>query len=133
MHSSRILASLLSALVVAPWGAIASPPSQFTMAQVLHYPFATELASAEQADVIAWVNSIDGVRNIWMARGPVFMPVQVTHYSEDDGQEITQLAFSPDGKRLVFVLGGDHDANWPAEGNLAPDPASSAQQPVTAI
>jgi dipeptidyl aminopeptidase/acylaminoacyl peptidase len=31
------------------------------------------------------------------------------------------------------VLGGDHDANWPAEGNLAPDPASSPEQPAVAI
>jgi dipeptidyl aminopeptidase/acylaminoacyl peptidase len=133
MNSLRILASLLPVLVLAPCGATASPSSQFTMAQVLRYPFATELASAEQADAIAWVNSIDGVRNVWMARGPAFKPVQVTHYSEDDGQEITQLTFSPDGSHLVFVLGGDHDANWPAEGNLAPDPASLPQQPVTAI
>jgi dipeptidyl aminopeptidase/acylaminoacyl peptidase len=133
MNSLRILVSLLPALVLAPCGATAGPPSQFTMAQVLHYPFATELAAAEQADAIAWVNSIEGVRNVWVARGPGFMPVQVTHYSEDDGQEISQLTFSPDGARLVYVLGGDHDANWPAEGNLAPDPASSTQQPVTAI
>ncbi len=59
--------------------------------------------------------------------------MQVTHYTEDDGQEITQLTFSPDGTRLVYVRGGDHDANWPAEGNLAPDPTSSPEQPVVAI
>ena len=43
----------------------------------------------------------------------------VVPFSEDDGQEITNLAFSPDGEVLVFVRGGDHDANWPAEGGLA--------------
>lgn len=133
MSKFGILACLLSALIFAPCTTEASAASQFTMAQVLHYPYATELAAAEQGDAIAWVNNIDGVRNIWMARRPAFAPIQVTQYTEDDGQEITQLTFSPDGSRLVYVLGGDHDANWPAEGNLAPDPTSSPQQPVTAI
>lgn len=103
------------------------------MAQVLHYPYASELASAEQGDVIAWVCDLDGVRNVWLARGPAFAPARLTQYTEDDGQEITQLTFSPDGSRLVYVRGGDHDANWPAEGNLAPDPTSSPEQPVTTI
>ena len=77
--------------------------------------------------------NLDGVRNVWIARGPSFTPSKATQYLDDDGQEITQLTFSPDGSRLVFVLGGDHDANWPAEGNLSPDPSSSPEQPVTAI
>jgi dipeptidyl aminopeptidase/acylaminoacyl peptidase len=107
--------------------------SGFSMAQVLHYPFAAELAAAERGDAIAWVCNLDGVRNVWVARGPAFAPAKVTAFNDDDGQEITQLTFSPDGSRLVFVLGGDHDANWPAEGNLSPDPSSSPEQPTTAI
>jgi dipeptidyl aminopeptidase/acylaminoacyl peptidase len=130
MNKARILLGLMSTLIIAPYAASAGSQTQFTMAQVLHYPYVTELAAAEQADAIAWVNNIDGVRNIWVARGPAFTPNQATHFTEDDGQEITQLTFSPDGMRLLFVLGGDHDSNWPAE---APDPASSPQQPVTAI
>jgi dipeptidyl aminopeptidase/acylaminoacyl peptidase len=105
----------------------------FTLAQVLHYPYATELASAERGDAIAWVRNVDGVRNVWFAHGPDFTAVQLTRYTEDDGQELTQLTFSPDGTRLVYVRGGDHDANWPAEGNLAPDPTSSPEQPLTTI
>jgi dipeptidyl aminopeptidase/acylaminoacyl peptidase len=120
-------------LVLAPFDMRAAPLAEFTMAQVLHYPYTSQLAAAEQGDVIAWVRSLDGVRNIWVARGPVYAPLQITQYTEDDGQEITQLTFSPDGTRLVFVRGGDHDANWPAEGNLQPDPASSPEQPETAI
>jgi Tol biopolymer transport system component len=30
---------------------------------------------------------------------------------------------------IVYVRGGDHGANWPAEGNLQPDPNGSPQQP----
>ena len=111
----------------------AAPGGDFSMSQVLDYPDAAELAAAEHADVIAWVRTLGGVRNIWIARGPEFRAVRITNYREDDGQEITQLTFSPDGSRLVFVRGGDHDANWPAEGNLAPDPASSTQQPQVAL
>jgi hypothetical protein len=47
----------------------------------------------------------------------------------DDGQELSNLAFSPDGKTIVYVRGGDHGATWNAEGNLPPNPSSSAVQP----
>jgi dipeptidyl aminopeptidase/acylaminoacyl peptidase len=133
MLNFRSLRLVFPALLLAPLAMSAIPRPRFTMAQVLHYPYATQLAAAEHADVIAWVRNVDGVRNVWLARGPAFTPLQVTHFTDDDGQEITQLTFSPDGTRLVFVLGGDHDANWPAEGGLSPDPASSPEQPATAI
>lgn len=132
MHTRRSLIWMLAIFLV-PLAVQAASRSTFTMGQVLHYPYASELAAAERGDVIAWVRNIDGVRNIWIARGPTFTPLQVTQYTQDDGQEITQLNFSPDGSRLVFVLGGDHDANWPAEGNLAPNPGSSPEQPQAAI
>ena len=122
------------------WGSMAlscmaqaAPQAPFTMAQVLHSPFATELAAAERGDAIAWVRDLDGARNIWFAHGPDFAPIQLTHNTEDDGQEITQLTFAPDGSHLVYVRGGDHDANWPAEGNLAPDPSASPEQPLVTL
>src|SRR6185312_6964848 len=49
---------------------------------------------------------------------------RATSYTSDDGQELTNLAFTPDGNTVVYVRGGDHDANWEAPGKLAPDPAS---------
>jgi dipeptidyl aminopeptidase/acylaminoacyl peptidase len=126
-------AAAILAIALAPFCARASVPGDFSMAQVLNYAYATELAAAERGDAIAWVRNVAGRRNVWVARGPDFTPRQVTQYDEDDGQEITQLTFSPDGSQLVFVRGGDHDANWPAEGNLAPDPTSSPTQPQTEI
>ncbi len=131
---ARMLGILLCAFwLTLPLIVNAASPGQYSLEQVLHYPYDSQLASAPSADIIAWVRNIDGVRNVWVAPGPAFVPLQITHYGEDDGQEITQLTFSPDGARLAYVRGGDHDANWPAEGNLSPDPASSVEQPTTAI
>ena len=120
---------LLSAMLLA--GAAAAAPARtgtFTMEQVLGYPFPTEMTASPRGDAIAWVLDERGVRNVWTAAAPAFEPRQLTQYTGDDGQELTNLTFSPDGRYLVFVRGGDHDENWPAEGNLAPDPASSPEQ-----
>ena len=132
MNTFRIAICTVMTVLLTPLAAVAAAPG-FTMAQAIHYPYESQLVAAERADVIAWVRTFEGVRNIWIARGPDFTPRQVTHYTQDDGQEITQITFAPDGSRLVYVLGGDHDGNWPAEGNLAPDPAASPQQPVAAL
>jgi dipeptidyl aminopeptidase/acylaminoacyl peptidase len=101
------------------------------MEQVISYPFVPELDAAEKGDAIAFVRVLKGVRNVWVADGPAFKPRQVTQYTQDDGQEITQLTFSPDGKHLLYVRGGDHDANW--DEKLQPDPNSSTTEPKITI
>ena len=39
----------------------------------------------------------------------------------------------PTARRCVYVRGGDHDANWAAAGDLAPDPDSALEQPKVTI
>jgi dipeptidyl aminopeptidase/acylaminoacyl peptidase len=116
-------------------GPLASPETSVPadLPAFLAYPFVSELVAAPHGGVLAWVETVRGVRNIWVARGPGFAPRQITHNTRDDGQELTTLSLSPDGATLVWVRGGDHDANWPADGNLAPDPASSPVQPQVEI
>ena len=125
----------LTLLVASPIGPAAAqaPPPGLTLEQALSYPFISGLVAAERADRIAWVQDVRGVRNVWVAEGPAFTPRQATRYAEDDGQEITQLTFSPDGSRLLYVRGGDHDANWPADKALAPDPAGDPEEPKVTI
>jgi dipeptidyl aminopeptidase/acylaminoacyl peptidase len=113
--------------------ATAQPARAPTLAQFLAYPFVSDLVSADRADRIAWVETVKGVRNIWTAEGPAFTPRALTHATEDDGQELTGLVFSSDGETLLYVRGGDHDANWPADGDLQPDPNASPEQPKVTI
>ncbi len=111
----------------------ATKPEHFSMAQVANVPYPSGLIAAEQGNRIAWVLNKRGVRNIWLAEAPAFIPRQLTRYTDDDGQELTQLTFAPDGTWLLFVRGGDHDANWPAKGDLAPDPGSTSVESKIAI
>ena len=106
-----------------------APANTFTLDRVLDYPFPANLVAAPKGQTIAWTFNERGSRNIYVAEGPDFQPRRVTPYLEDDGQELTGLAFAPDGKTIVYVRGGDHGANWPAEGNLQPNPNSSGGQP----
>src|SRR6185437_5984593 len=123
-----VFAAFVAATGVLPPAAIAAQSKTgFALAQVLSYPFPLGLTSAEHGDRVAWVIDQNGVRNVWIANAPDFKPHQVTRFTQDDGQEITQLTFSPSGDALVFVRGGDHDANWPVK--VAVDPASSPVEP----
>jgi dipeptidyl aminopeptidase/acylaminoacyl peptidase len=110
-----------------------SSPAGFTLAQVMSYPFPDNLVAAPSGARVAWTFDQRGVRNIYVADGPEFVPRKITAYDVDDGQELTGLAFSEDGNTLVYVRGGDHGSNWPAEGNLMPDPTSSPVQPKLQI
>ncbi len=123
----KMLGAAVAALLLGS-GAPASA-ANFTIADVLSYPFVSGLVSAPGADRIAWVRMVRGVRNVWVADGPAYAPRQVTAFAADDGQELMELTFSPDGQVLAFTRGGDHDANWPAKGGLEPNPTSSSTQP----
>ncbi|WP_348263221.1 prolyl oligopeptidase family serine peptidase [Telmatobacter sp. DSM 110680] len=104
-----------------------------TLEQILSYRYVNGLVSPEKGDCFAWVENVRGVRNIWFARSADTVPHQLTHFTADDGQELTQLKFSADGSQLFYVRGGDHDANWPAKGNLAPDPDGNPSEPKITI
>jgi len=127
MH--RTLRWIAIAALALPAAAVAQGPGGFSLAQVLSYPYPVEVIAAPTGARLAWVLDERGVRNIWTAAAPDWTPKQLTRYDRDDGQELTQLTFSHDGTTLVYVRGGDHDANWPAPGNLPPDPDHNPIQP----
>ena len=87
----------------------------FSLESVKSYPFPTELTSSAKGSRIAWAFDEQGKRNVYVAEGPDFTPRKLTNYTEDDGQEITSLSISDDGKWVVFVRGGDHGSNWDDE------------------
>lgn len=77
----------------------------FTLEQIMSAPFSSELTAAANAPRAAWVFNIQGERNVWVADAPKFEARQATHYRGDDGQEISSLRVSPDGKTVVYARG----------------------------
>lgn len=109
-----LVAAALALALAASWSSrpAAQAPSPLSFEQVASYPFPNSLAAASKADRIAWVFNERGRRNVFVAEGPAFTPRQLTRFDKDDGQEISSLSLSPDGKWVVFVRGGDHGSNW---------------------
>ena len=99
----------------------------FTLEQVLSSPFPSDLIASPQGDKVAWVFDAEGKRNIWVAEAPGFKGRQLTHYDKDDGQEITEPEFSPDGNWIAFVYGGPPNADKDIP-NPTSDPAGAKQE-----
>lgn len=98
----------------------------FKLEDVKSYPFPTSLTSSATGAKIAWSFDEQGKRNIYVAEGPDFKARKLTSYNTDDGQEISSLSISADGKWLVFIRGGDHGSNWD---DAAPVNVNSDPQP----
>src|SRR4030095_2221424 len=75
---------------------------------------------------IAWAFNERGARNVWVAEGPDFRARKLTNYETDDGQELTSLSISTDGKFVVYVRGGDHGSNF--DSSVGVNPMLSALQ-----
>jgi dipeptidyl aminopeptidase/acylaminoacyl peptidase len=92
----------------------------FTLEAVKSYAFPTELVRSKRGDKIAWALDEKGVRNIYVAESPKFIPRKLTNYTEDDGQELTSIEISENGKWVTFVRGGDHGSNFDDEKAVNP-------------
>ena len=104
----------------------ASSAASFTVEQIKGYPFPNELTVCATGARIAWAFNERGARNVWVAEGPDFKARKLTKYNADDGQELTSLAISSDGKYVIYVRGGDHGSNW--ESSTGVNPAMAPTQ-----
>ena len=83
----------------------------FTIQQALSAPFPAELTAAPARNRFAWVFNDEGKRNVWIAEpspdGKGFKAFAITKYTQDDGQDVGNLAWTPDATAVVYVRGGD--------------------------
>jgi dipeptidyl aminopeptidase/acylaminoacyl peptidase len=106
--------------------------SQAMDAELLRaYPFPQNLTAAATGARIAWTFNESGSRNIYVAEGPAFTARKLTSYDTDDGQELTSVSLSADGKHVVYVRGGEHSSNWDDE--VVVNPASMPVMPKLQI
>jgi dipeptidyl aminopeptidase/acylaminoacyl peptidase len=126
----KYLRIALAALSFSVASAYAQQPGGFTVQQIKSYPFPNELTAASSGSRIAWAFNESGRRNVWVAEGPEWKARQLTNYAVDDGQELTSISISSDGKYVVYVRGGEHSANW--EGP-PPNPTSNPVAPKVQI
>ncbi|HMJ68108.1 MAG TPA: alpha/beta fold hydrolase [Cyclobacteriaceae bacterium] len=81
----------------------------------LSHPIESSFASSGDGRNIAWVLNDHGKRNIIVKMGNE-LPKQLTAYTQDDGQEISQITFSPNGTIILFVRGSGANPASLAEG-----------------
>jgi dipeptidyl aminopeptidase/acylaminoacyl peptidase len=105
-----VLAMALGAAAAA--AAQTTTSTGYTFEQVRSYPFPTQLTVAASGARLAWAFNEQGRRNIYVAEGPDFAVRRLTNYTTDDGQELTSVSISPDGRWVIYVRGGDHGSNW---------------------
>lgn len=122
--SNLALRRILILCFLLPTLALAKP---FTLEQVRAYAYPENLVSAEKSPRIAWSSDDAGHRNLWVADGEPLRARQVTSYTKDDGQDLTNLSLTADGARLVYVRGGEHGGNWDTGSpvNVLSDPAGT--------
>src|SRR6476469_2291761 len=112
------------ALTLGLFSLAATTGPSFTVDQILSLPTPDNLVASPVGSTIAWTFNERGVRNVYAADGPTFAPRKLTNNKDDDGQELTNLSFSKDGKTIVYVRGGDHGGSRPG------DPPNPNAEPV---
>jgi pimeloyl-ACP methyl ester carboxylesterase len=95
-----------------PVAAQRASSAAFSLEQVRSYPYPAELTASALGARLAWTLNEQGRRNIYVAEGADFAPRRLTSYPSDDGQELTSVSLSADGRFVVYVRGGDHGSNW---------------------
>jgi dipeptidyl aminopeptidase/acylaminoacyl peptidase len=83
----------------------------FTLQQVMSGTFNSELQASPKGSRVVWMANQEGKRNVWVAEvaSGNFAAQQLTAYTTDDGQDIGDITWTPDGQSVVYVYGGDFE------------------------
>jgi len=105
-------------------GCAAAQP--FTLDRVMSAAFPSGLTAFPGGGKFAWVENARGVRNIWVAEAPRYQARRITPYTADDGYELGELAWTPDGAAVVYTRsdGANRAGEYP---NPTLDPKGTEQ------
>ncbi|HEX4308991.1 MAG TPA: prolyl oligopeptidase family serine peptidase [Acidobacteriaceae bacterium] len=83
----------------------------FTLQQVLSAPFSSALQAAPVGGRFLWIANQQGKRNIWVAEasGSAYTAHRVTNDDADDGIDVGDITWTPDGEQIVYARGGDFE------------------------
>jgi dipeptidyl aminopeptidase/acylaminoacyl peptidase len=110
---ARAFAAITAALIasaVSVSALSAQDAKTFTLQQILSAPYATSLTAAPMGNLFAWVEDSEGRHNLFVG-GPDQPARQLTHFSSDDGRDITGLVWSPHATALAFTYGTESGAD----------------------
>lgn len=122
---------VIPALILVLVWVVQAEPAAYSLKNVMSYMFPGNLVYSPAGDKVAWVFNDRGVRNIWFAEAPEYKARPLTRYTEDDGQELGDLAFGTEGNVVLYVRGGS-----PNRAGEIPNPTSDpagAEQEVWAV
>lgn len=96
----------------------------------LSYSFVSAIAVPDSGDRVAWIEYHQGKRNVWLADGPGLAARPLTAGTRDDGQDLTALAWTPDGTMLAWERGEVEHNGWASGAPANPDsmPTEPAQE-----
>src|SRR5262245_48551252 len=91
---------------------------------VMQAPFAWDMMAAPTGTAVAWVFNAKGCSNIWVADpSHGAKSRQITPYTEDDGYDIGELAWSPDAKSIAYTRGQSLEDETPTNVHNSPQGA----------
>ena len=96
-------------------------PASFALNDVMQAPFAWDIVPAPAGTAVAWVFNVKGCSNVWVADRHGAKARQITPYTEDDGFDIGELAWSPDTKSIAFTRGQSLEDQTLANVNNSPE------------
>ena len=99
----------------------AHPPA-FTLNDAMQAPFPSYMLAAPTGAAVAWVFNAKGCSNVWVADPSHGAKArQITPYTEDNGFDIGELAWSPDTKWIAFARGQSLEDETPSNVNNSPE------------
>lgn len=108
-------------LLLLVFSAAESAFAQYSLEQSLGAPYVQSIYASVDQQSLAWVVNEKGQRNIWYTELDGGEPQQLTHYTQDDGLNISQISVS--SGFLFFVRGNGN--------NRQGQPANPASLPKT--
>jgi hypothetical protein len=91
-------------MTATPAGAQARPAT-YTLDEVMQAPFTSDMLAAPTGTAVAWLFNAKGCSNIRVAGPDGAKARQIIPYTEVDGFDIGELAWSPVTKSIAFMPG----------------------------